>query len=155
MDVGSGMDISLRRRDGGGGVAVVRPIKAVVKQLDPAATCGRTRTLLVTQKVRNLMEIDGACHCGKIRYEAEINPDCVILCHCTDCQIMWGPLVAKTLPVRVEKLIIGGEPKRYIKTGSSGVSTTFCETCGSPILLWAGDEPRFVNLRLGSERQRS
>jgi len=31
------------------------------------------------------MKVDGACHCGKIRYEAEINPAMVTMCHCTDC----------------------------------------------------------------------
>jgi hypothetical protein len=29
------------------------------------------------------MEIDGSCHCGEIRYKAEVNPDNVIICHCT------------------------------------------------------------------------
>jgi hypothetical protein len=32
------------------------------------------------------MKIDGACHCGYITYVAEIDPDNVGLCHCTDCQ---------------------------------------------------------------------
>ena len=32
------------------------------------------------------MKVDGACHCGKITYEAQINPEKVAICHCTDCQ---------------------------------------------------------------------
>ena len=31
------------------------------------------------------MKVDGACHCGSIRYEAEVDPAKVIICHCTDC----------------------------------------------------------------------
>ncbi len=36
------------------------------------------------------MKIDGSCHCGHISYQAEIDPDKVVVCHCTDCQTMSG-----------------------------------------------------------------
>jgi hypothetical protein len=36
------------------------------------------------------MKIDGRWHCGAITYEAEIDPDMVALCHCTDCQTWSG-----------------------------------------------------------------
>jgi len=61
------------------------------------------------------MKIDGSCHCRSIRYEAEINPDYVILCHCTDCQTMSGAPYRINVPVLVEKFIIRGELQRYIK----------------------------------------
>ena len=32
------------------------------------------------------MKIDGACHCGEIRYEADVDPEKVALCNRTDCQ---------------------------------------------------------------------
>jgi hypothetical protein len=32
------------------------------------------------------MKVDGGCHCGQIRYEAQIDADQVNICHCTDCQ---------------------------------------------------------------------
>jgi len=32
------------------------------------------------------MKIDGQCHCGFISYEAEADPQNVVICHCTDCQ---------------------------------------------------------------------
>lgn len=32
------------------------------------------------------MHIDGACRCGKIGYEAKVDPQDVAICHCTDCQ---------------------------------------------------------------------
>ena len=37
-----------------------------------------------------MMHVDGACHCGKIKFEAEIDPTKVVICHCTDCQAMAG-----------------------------------------------------------------
>lgn len=36
------------------------------------------------------MQIDGRCHCGFISYEAEIDPEKVMICHCTDCQTLSG-----------------------------------------------------------------
>lgn len=34
------------------------------------------------------MKVDGGCHCGRIAYEAEIDPAGVLVCHCTDCQTL-------------------------------------------------------------------
>lgn len=31
------------------------------------------------------MRVTGACQCGAIRYEAEVDPQAVGICHCTDC----------------------------------------------------------------------
>ena len=45
------------------------------------------------------MRIDGGCHCGHITYEAEINPDDVIICHCTDCQPTPSALNASVTPM--------------------------------------------------------
>ena len=36
------------------------------------------------------MKIDGVCHCGQVTYEAEIDSESVILCHCSDCQALSG-----------------------------------------------------------------
>src|SRR5438067_4194486 len=36
------------------------------------------------------MKIDGRCHCGYISYEAEIDPEKVVICHCTDCRTLSG-----------------------------------------------------------------
>ena len=36
------------------------------------------------------MKVDGGCHCGSITFEAEIDPDAVGICHCTDCQRLSG-----------------------------------------------------------------
>ena len=36
------------------------------------------------------MKVEGACHCGFISVEAEIDPKKVSICHCTDCQTISG-----------------------------------------------------------------
>jgi hypothetical protein len=38
------------------------------------------------------MKVEGSCHYGQITFEAEINPDAVRICHCTDCQTLTGCL---------------------------------------------------------------
>ena len=40
------------------------------------------------------MHIEGGCHCGYITYEAEVDPDAVRICHCTDCQTLTGLHIA-------------------------------------------------------------
>ena len=33
------------------------------------------------------MKVHGSCHCGQITYEADVDPERVGLCNCTDCQV--------------------------------------------------------------------
>jgi hypothetical protein len=35
------------------------------------------------------MKIDGSCHCGRVTFTADVNPNKVNLCHC-DCQALSG-----------------------------------------------------------------
>jgi hypothetical protein len=44
------------------------------------------------------MKIDGGCHCGKIRCEAEVDPSKVVICHCTDCQTLSGSPTRTVVP---------------------------------------------------------
>jgi hypothetical protein len=104
------------------------------------------------------MKIDGGCHCGNIRYEAEVDPGKVILCHCTDCQTLSGSAfrtVVQTIPGTFR--LVSGEPKVYVKTGASGNAReqTFCPECGTPIYSApVGAGTKAVGLRVGAIRQR-
>ena len=67
------------------------------------------------------MKINGGCHCGALTYEAEIDPEGVTVCHCTDCQKMSG--TAFRTVIRADKgkfSMLSGEPKIYVKTAESG-----------------------------------
>ena len=44
------------------------------------------------------MKVDGACHCGRITFEAEIDPERVRICHCSDCQVLSGSAFRITAP---------------------------------------------------------
>ena len=105
------------------------------------------------------MKIDGKCHCGFIAYEAEIDPDEVYLCHCTDCQAISGGTFrwAVSVPEEAFKLL-AGKPKAYVKTTASGAVNhqVFCPECASPIYATTvGAGPRVFNVRLGTARQRA
>lgn len=103
------------------------------------------------------MKIDGGCHCGALRYEAEIDPDGVTVCHCTDCQSMSGTAFRTVVRVAEEDFtMLGGEPKTYVKTAESGAKRemAFCENCGAQIYgTNAGDGPKIFGLRVGTIRQ--
>lgn len=104
------------------------------------------------------MKVDGACHCGRIRYTAEVDPDSVVVCHCTDCQTLSGSAfrtVVATVPGSF--LLLSGELSRYVKHGESGNEReqTFCGTCGSPIYSAPpGAAGKVVGLRVGTIHQR-
>ena len=104
------------------------------------------------------MKIDGACHCGLITYEAEIDPEKVRVCHCTDCQSLTGSAFRVVVPVPADKFSLSGEPTVYVKTTESGARLvqTFCPRCGSPIYGVPADAPgASYFIRVGTIRQRN
>ncbi|UNK37958.1 GFA family protein [Shinella sp. H4-D48] len=67
------------------------------------------------------MRIDGQCHCGFVTYEADIDPDALLICHCTDCQRLTGSPYRVTVRVPQADLTLTGEtPKVYTKIAESG-----------------------------------
>ena len=101
------------------------------------------------------MKVDGSCHCGSVTYEAEINPDLVVICHCTDCQTFSGaPYRVSVFGVPSENFRLEGAPKTYVKTGGSGseVLVSFCGDCGTA--LFSTKDERSFNLRIGAIKQR-
>ena len=104
------------------------------------------------------MKVDGSCHCGNIRYEAEVDPAKVVLCHCTDCQTLSGTAFRTVVPTSEGTFkLLAGTPKAYVKTGESGNKRvqTFCPDCGSPIYSGPpGEGAKVVGLRVGTIRQR-
>jgi len=103
------------------------------------------------------MRIDGGCHCGLISYEAQIEPEKVGVCHCTDCQALSGSAFTVFVPVPKAAFRLRDEPKIYVKTAASGNrrAQAFCPQCGSRIYASAEKDPRVFNLRVGTVRQRS
>src|SRR5262245_26162549 len=104
------------------------------------------------------MKIDGSCHCGMITYEAEIDPEQVEVCHCTDCQSFSGSAFRVGVPVPADKFSLSGQPTVYVKTTESGARhvQAFCPKCGSPIYGVLADVPgASYFIRVGAIRQRN
>jgi len=105
------------------------------------------------------MHVQGGCHCGYITYEAEVDPEAVRICHCTDCQTLTGS--AFRVNVRADKSgfkLLTGQPKTYVKTAESGTKRAhgFCPECGTPIYSTANvSDPDSFGLRVGTIRQRA
>jgi hypothetical protein len=105
------------------------------------------------------MKVHGACHCGQITFEAEVDPDKTSVCHCTDCQMLSGaPYRASVAAAPAGFRVLTGELASYVKVADSGNRRvqTFCSRCGSPIYSTAeGDPTAMLNIRLGVVRQRN
>jgi hypothetical protein len=104
------------------------------------------------------MKVEGACHCGNIRYEAELDPEMVGICHCTDCQALSGSAYRVSARVSADSFVLsGGPPTVYIKTADSGTKRAhaFCPLCGSPIYAAAPENPPTYSLRVGALKQRA
>ena len=106
------------------------------------------------------MRVDGTCHCGYMTYAAEIDPGKVIICHCTDCQVLSSS--AFRMVVLANKgtfRLLSGEPTVYIKTADSGRKRAhaFCPKCGTQMYATPpGDNPeQHYGLRVGSICQRA
>ena len=116
------------------------------------------------------MIVDGACHCGAIRFQAEVDPAATCICHCTDCQALSGSAF-RTVAFAPEHSfkLLSGTPTVYVKTTADSGNKreqTFCSTCGSPIYSRATDQKmatqapapgapvRLLGIRAGTLKQR-
>lgn len=103
------------------------------------------------------MQIDGQCHCGHVRYEAEIDPEQVSICHCTDCQRLTGSAFRVTVVTPANTLrLTNKQPKLYVKYGDNAElrKQFFCPECGSPIFTTGENESGETGIRWGSINQR-
>ena len=67
------------------------------------------------------MKIDGSYHCGYITDETEIDPEKVMICHCTDCQTLSSTAFRTVAPIEVDTFkLLTGELNIYVKTAESG-----------------------------------
>jgi hypothetical protein len=105
------------------------------------------------------MKVNGACACGAIRIEAEVDPEKTNICHCTDCQTATGTAFRVSVQVPGAMLKVTGKPSTCVKTTADSGNPrvqAFCGNCGSPLYsttVGDGVQP-FYMLRVGIFRQR-
>jgi hypothetical protein len=93
--------------------------------------------------------ISGSCHCGRVRWEFDGEPEGATACNCTLCRrygVLWG------YDYENERIRVSGPTQPYIR--GEMIEFHFCPACGC-IAFWRsrtrepGDRLRIaVNLRL-------
>ncbi|MEX2201144.1 MAG: GFA family protein [Dongiaceae bacterium] len=113
------------------------------------------------------MRIDGGCHCGRITYRAEIDPELVSICHCTDCQTLSGTAFRVAVRTPEESFeLLSGTPKTYVRIADSGNkrAQVFCGDCGAHLYATSvsergsegvGKGSKLFGLRVGTIHQRN
>ena len=107
------------------------------------------------------MKVQGACHCGYIKFEAEADPAKTGICHCTDCQTSTGSVFRTNVPIPGKDFkMLSGMPTIYVKTTAESGNPraqAFCPKCGTPIYSTTpGDGPKEAYMvRIGTLAQRS
>ena len=82
------------------------------------------------------INVNGNCHCGKIKISAKVEPGMVIACHCTDCQQFSGAPFRPVVIIKKDDIIVEGQVTEYSKIADSGNERIqgFCGTCGCQLL---------------------
>ena len=105
------------------------------------------------------MKIDGGCFCNYITYEAEVDEEKVVICHCTDCQTHSAAAYRVSVGVIDEQFcLLSGTLKSYEKIAESGAvrALAFCPECGTNIYSkTVGEGSSFFALRVGTVLQRA
>lgn len=74
------------------------------------------------------MKHSGGCHCGKVRYEVEMNIGNAISCNCSIC-LKRGSLL-DFVPESQFKLLSGQDDLRDYQFNKKKIHHMFCTTCG-------------------------
>jgi hypothetical protein len=104
------------------------------------------------------VNVEGKCHCGRIAFAAEVDPDRVGICHCADCQTLSGSPYRIVAPANADRFeLLRGEPTIYVKTADSGGrwAIAFCPHCGTPIYAATAEKPTSYSLRVGTLKERA
>ena len=91
----------------------------------------------------------GGCQCGRIRFQAAVDPDGAYLCHCRMCQRATGAPVVAWLTVRRAAFAwIEGEPAVY--RSSPKAERLFCRRCGAQLVFREIAEPDHLDVTIAS-----
>ena len=102
------------------------------------------------------MQINGACLCGDITWQASIDPNLAGLCHCKDCQTVGGSAFQFTTRVAREDFHpTSGELTAYVKIAEGGNprAVSFCRRCATMIYTCNNDDTGLISRRSGGCEQ--
>jgi hypothetical protein len=104
------------------------------------------------------VEVTGRCLCEFVRYEATVNENLVIICHCTSCQRHSGTAFGVVVGIVDDAFTLtSGSLETHESVADSGSvrARTFCPRCGTRIYAkTVGEGTPFFGLRTGTVDQR-
>lgn len=91
----------------------------------------------------------GSCHCGKVRFEVEVEPGPAVSCNCSICSRK-GALLWAVSRDKLRLLTSEEEMGRY-RFNTHAIEHRFCKTCGmqpySETTSSGGERSAYVNIR--------
>ncbi len=78
------------------------------------------------------LPITGRCYCGAVTLTATRAPQAVAYCHCVDCRRVTGAPVSAFAAFDEAAVTFAPDEGRNV-SANSGVSRSFCASCGSPL----------------------
>jgi hypothetical protein len=105
-----------------------------------------------------MVELNGSCLCGRVRYSCDGEPLLTGLCHCSHCQKLTGAAFSVNVAVPKDGLRIEGETlKTFNDVGGSGqpVRRLFCGNCGSSLMSYSEATPDLAFIKAGTLKDTS
>jgi len=93
----------------------------------------------------NLINIQGGCYCGEIRYNITITPKNSTICYCEDCRNICGAQSVAWITIDINTFAITkGVPSKY--KSSPPVLRTFCGKCGTHLSYSHEHRPNEIDI---------
>jgi hypothetical protein len=95
-----------------------------------------------------MVRVSGGCHCGAVRFAAEVDPAPEVLeCNCSICR--HSAFLHLIVPHEAFKLLSGGETLGSYRFGTGAAEHLFCRACGVKSFYQPRSQPEAwsVNVR--------
>ena len=109
--------------------------------------CDVRETGAMGKEMSSKVSKTGGCQCGRVRYEAQIDPSNAYLCHCRMCQRATGGVSIAFIGLPKSDMTWQSAPDWY--ASSPFAKRPFCLECGTP-LGFAFDEGENMDITVGS-----
>ena len=97
----------------------------------------------------SLLDLEGGCHCGAVRYRARGADPVVAECHCSQCRRQSGHRFATTAAKNGDLTVQAGEERITWYRATPQAERGFCSLCGST-LFWRADGDDHTAILAGS-----
>ena len=101
-----------------------------------------------------MLDANGGCLCGAVRYRVDGEPAMVAVCHCATCQKNTGSAFSTNVAFPADAVEISGDSLASYEERASADSApfyrSFCSRCGSPISGHGEAYPGIVFVKAGT-----